>query len=203
MKELMPESQLPPPWYKQFWPWLIILLPASVVVAGVATLIIAIKHDDSLVHDDYYREGLAINRRLEQDQRAEALGVQAAIRLQTTLLQLQLTFAEQAFTEQDSPQWPAQLTLDFAHPTDHVRDFSLTLTHTGSGAYTGAATALPSVDKQSTHQQKWYLSLTGALADNSDNRWRLQGQLWTGEQIATATLQASTSACQPLILWPP
>ena len=199
MKELMPESQLPPPWYKQFWPWLIILLPASVVVAGVATLIIAIKHDDSLVRDDYYREGLAINRRLEQDQRAAALGVEAAIRLQTTLLQLQLSFAEQAFPEHDSPQWPGQLTLGFTHPTDHVRDFSLTLTHIGSGAYTGAATALSSADAQSTHQQKWYLSLTGAQADDSDSRWRLQGLLWTGEQIATATLPGQHQRCQPLI----
>ena len=32
------------PWYQQFWPWFLILLPASVVVAGLTTLVIANRH---------------------------------------------------------------------------------------------------------------------------------------------------------------
>ena len=43
------------PWYKQFWPWFIIALPASVVVASFYTLWLAISHPDPLVieQDDY------------------------------------------------------------------------------------------------------------------------------------------------------
>ena len=37
------------PWYKQFWPWFIIALPASAVVAGLYTLWIAMQTGDSLV----------------------------------------------------------------------------------------------------------------------------------------------------------
>ena len=58
------------PWYRQFWPWFLILLPASVVVAGLTTLYIANRHADDLVVDDYYKDGLAINRQLEKKQRA-------------------------------------------------------------------------------------------------------------------------------------
>jgi len=44
------------PWYKQFWPWFIIALPASVVVASFVTLWLAISNPDHLVvNDDEYR----------------------------------------------------------------------------------------------------------------------------------------------------
>ena len=41
-----------PPWYRQFWPWFIIALPASVVVASFFTLWLAISNPDQLVVDD-------------------------------------------------------------------------------------------------------------------------------------------------------
>ncbi|MCJ7590694.1 MAG: FixH family protein, partial [Woeseiaceae bacterium] len=37
------------PWYRQFWPWFIIALPASAVVAGLYTLWLAGQTTDSLV----------------------------------------------------------------------------------------------------------------------------------------------------------
>jgi len=40
------------PWYRQFWPWFIIALPASVVVASFVTLWLAISHPDHLVVDE-------------------------------------------------------------------------------------------------------------------------------------------------------
>lgn len=40
------------PWYKQFWPWFIIALPASVVVASFFTLWLAISNPDPLIVDD-------------------------------------------------------------------------------------------------------------------------------------------------------
>ena len=54
------------PWYRQFWPWFLIALPATVVVAGLTTWWIAAHKADSLVVDDYYKEGLAINRQLRK-----------------------------------------------------------------------------------------------------------------------------------------
>ena len=40
------------PWYRQFWPWFIIALPASVVIASFVTLWLAISNPDHLVVDD-------------------------------------------------------------------------------------------------------------------------------------------------------
>jgi len=45
------------PWYRQFWPWFIIALPASVVVASFVTLWLAISNPDHLViEDDEYQQ---------------------------------------------------------------------------------------------------------------------------------------------------
>ena len=55
-KQLQQNTKLAPgegvPWYKQFWPWFIIALPASVVVASFFTLWLAISNPDPLVVDD-------------------------------------------------------------------------------------------------------------------------------------------------------
>ena len=61
------------PWYREPWPWILMAGPAIVVVAGFATLAIAVKTDDGLVADDYYKQGLAINRVL----RARRAGARA------------------------------------------------------------------------------------------------------------------------------
>jgi len=51
----LPENYLP--WYRQFWPWFIIALPASVVVASFITLWLAISNPDPLVvNDDEYQQ---------------------------------------------------------------------------------------------------------------------------------------------------
>ena len=67
------------PWYRDRWPWLLILGPAIVVVAGIATLVIAVRSDDGLVADDYYKRGLAINQVLERVERAASLGLSANV----------------------------------------------------------------------------------------------------------------------------
>ena len=40
------------PWYRQFWPWFIIALPAAAVIAGFVTLWLAISRPDYLVVDE-------------------------------------------------------------------------------------------------------------------------------------------------------
>ena len=48
-------------------------------MSGIITIMLAIKSDDGLVVDDYYKQGLEINRKLERDQRAKELGLRVAI----------------------------------------------------------------------------------------------------------------------------
>lgn len=75
------QTEKPIAWYKQFWPWVIIFFPASAVVAGLITVVIAFQHEDTLVKDNWYKEGLAINQKLDKQKQAKALGVHAQITL--------------------------------------------------------------------------------------------------------------------------
>lgn len=53
------------PWWKFGHVWLVISGPAVVVVAGFVTLYIAWRIPDPVVADDYYRQGIDINKTLE------------------------------------------------------------------------------------------------------------------------------------------
>ncbi len=53
-----------PRWYRQRWPWLLIAGPAIVVVASLTSAWLAVVTDDGVVADDYYKQGLLINRKL-------------------------------------------------------------------------------------------------------------------------------------------
>ena len=45
------------PWYSQFWPWFIIALPVSAVIASFISLWLAVSNPDQLVvTDDEYRK---------------------------------------------------------------------------------------------------------------------------------------------------
>ena len=53
------------PWWKFGHVWLVISGPVIVIVAGFATLYIAVRIPDPEVSDDYYRQGLEINKTLQ------------------------------------------------------------------------------------------------------------------------------------------
>ncbi|MEH6558694.1 MAG: FixH family protein [Oceanicoccus sp.] len=147
------------PWYKQFWPWFIIALPASVVVAGLITVYIAFDNADSLVVDDYYKQGLGINRTLHQDAVATKLGIKAGVTIDSLVgevrIILQGNFAEQ----------PRTLLLQWIHPTSKDRDFSLELNRTPNNDYLGQL--ITSVDG------RWYVQLSA----DSPEAWRLKNEV--------------------------
>jgi hypothetical protein len=72
----------PQPWYRQRWPWFLISLPATAVVAGFITLYLAVRSDDGVVAEDYYTKGLAINQVLDRQERAKQLGLSADLQQQ-------------------------------------------------------------------------------------------------------------------------
>ena len=108
------------PWYRQFWPWFLMALPATVVVAGIGTVILAVRTPLSLVEDDYYKEGLAINQNLSSRSYAESMGLQAEIRIWPGLLQVDMN--------QPGSQ---QLELQLIHATDSSLDREFVLGQLG------------------------------------------------------------------------
>jgi hypothetical protein len=143
------------PWYRQFWPWFLILLPASVVVAGITTLVIANRHADDLVVDEYYKDGLAINRQLEKKQRADASGISATLQFQDDSVDVFTTGQVEATT----------LALLLSHPLESDRDFKMMLVRVAPGHYRGN---LPAPVAPRWH---WTLELPQAEG------WRLDGSV--------------------------
>ena len=146
------------PWYREPWPWFLMSLPATAVVAGLTTAWLAFKTADGLVVGDYYKAGLAINQTLARDDAARALALTATLKSEDGALTLTLLGRLQAY--------PDQLGLTLAHPTRQGLDQTLALNHAGGGHYRTALPALPA--------GKWHAQ----LADTAST-WRLSGVLYT------------------------
>ncbi len=146
------------PWYKQFWPWFLIALPGAVVIASIATIIIATRNPDSVVVDDYYKAGLAINRDLSREQRADRLNIRGIMRLDQDNkgVRIIINAADQAR--------PQKLQLHILHPTLSDRDQSITLLRADESAYNGSITPL----KPGT----WNIIL-----ESNSPSWRIQRRL--------------------------
>ena len=52
LKNTQPQPGQDVPWFRQFWPWFIIALPAAAVIASFFTLWLAISRPDHLVVDE-------------------------------------------------------------------------------------------------------------------------------------------------------
>lgn len=116
------------PWYKQGWPWALITIPLLTIIACGVTIYIAFSTDDSLVKDNYYKEGLAINQSIERIELAQSISAIATIEIdkQANLIHLNL---------QSSQTSPDKLVLNFSHPTLESKDRSFELEFLSGGDY--------------------------------------------------------------------
>lgn len=120
------------PWYRQFWPWFIMALPAASVIAGLGLVFVAINGQDSLVRDDWYKDGKSINLDMARDTRAKALGLSADIHIDTVTGDIHVLLQSKPHTIQ-----PAQLTLGIFHATLGRLDQTLILKKHDDGRYRG------------------------------------------------------------------
>jgi uncharacterized protein len=58
-------AQKNPPWWQFGHVWLVIAGPAVVVVASFMTLYLAVTRPDPVISEDYYRQGININKTLK------------------------------------------------------------------------------------------------------------------------------------------
>ena len=154
------------PWYQQFWPWFLIALPGSVVIAGFATLYIANKHSDDLVVDEYYKNGLAINRQIAKQQRAADMGLSATLIIDASTITVRTT----------GPITSPVLNLSLSHPLESDADFELPLSRVASGEYRAPL--------QYAVAPNWHWILESSQSSD----WRLDGSL-----VASDFLQLSAA----------
>jgi hypothetical protein len=159
------------PWYREPWPWLLMAGPAIVIVAGIVTAWLAVTSSDGLVTEDYYKQGLAAGETLARSRHAEALGLQAGLRLTAEGVQVRLNGNGQV-------PMPDALTVMLSHPTRAGLDQQSRLRRDGE-VYAGAM-HLPA----SGH---WLI-----LIEDEARTWRLMGSVML--PAATETVIGGTAA---------
>lgn len=115
------------PWYKQFWPWFLICIPLSSLIVGSQVIRIATDGTNSLVVDDYYKEGKTINARLDKIENAQKLNITTSLYIEQGAIALEFLSGK--------PTTGEALKLEFFHVTQEFKDFSVLLTSDASGIY--------------------------------------------------------------------
>jgi len=124
------------PWYREPWPWLLMAGPGTVVVAGIATAWIAFSGADGLVADDYYKQGLSINRTLAREAQATSLGLAG---------ELVVADGSVRVTLRSSQPLPDRISLRFAHPARAAEDRVVFLARRTESLYEAPVPALAAV----------------------------------------------------------
>jgi hypothetical protein len=113
------------PWYRQPWPWILAAGPFIVVIAAFYTAWLAVKSNDGLVTDDYYKKGLSVNQTIARSEQATKMGLVAGVRIAGGSLSVSLRTADKDFV------MPPTLVLTISHPTRAGLDQSRVLVRVG------------------------------------------------------------------------
>ncbi|MES2016901.1 MAG: FixH family protein [Pseudomonadota bacterium] len=164
------------PWYAQRWPWLLMLGPALVIVAGAITGYLAYTRQDAMVVDDYYKKGKAINQDLRRDRVASAmhLSFAADYDAKAGVLRGDVSSFGRALAE------PLHITL--AHSTLPEKDLAFEARPDAQGHF---EVALPMLE-----QARWQLGVEGARRD-----WRLASE-WRWPAQRSVKIDADLAAPQ-------
>jgi len=167
------------PWYRQFWFWFVFGPLIFIIIMCGFTVSIALKGADDVIIDNYYKEGRMINQALEQDKRAQALGLSGNLSFDRTSGEVLLSIAN---VPADATLMPEQLLLMMGHPVKAAKDQLITLTAIAPGKYRGELLAEP--------DYAWYLTLYPVkdLALRNEAPWTLSGEI--NFRVANTTLLA-------------
>lgn len=159
-------------WYKEPWPWILMSGPAVVIVAGVITLMLASASENALVVDNYYKEGLSINRRLQAEREASAHHYIAHLHIAPNgQLEMEL---------EGDPFSGSGMRVQFVHPTSVRYDREMRLERNLSGIWIGTDARFLK------RAPRWSVILTDGA-----QTWRLNGA-WRPAVTPTLTLTAGT-----------
>ncbi|GJM05259.1 MAG: hypothetical protein DHS20C09_12500 [marine bacterium B5-7] len=145
------------PWFKEYYVWLIIFFPLLAIIGGIITSIIAIKSDDGLVVDDYYKQGLEINRTLERDRAASNYQLDADINIinKQDIILIELKAGSNF-------KFPPGIRVSFLNATRSGLDKTINLLLTENNVYRG--------DLSKLSPGKWYAHI-------EYNDWRLTKEI--------------------------
>lgn len=180
-REYMNETtdEIVKPWYRQFWFWFVFSPLIYIIIMCSVTVTIALKGADDVIIDNYYKEGRMINQALEQDKRAQELGLSGELRFDRASGEVILSIAN---VPSDTALMPEQLLLMMGHPVKAAKDQLIALTAIAPGKYRGELLAEP--------DYSWYLTLYPVkdIALRKEAPWTLSGEI--NFRVADKTLLA-------------
>jgi hypothetical protein len=153
-------------WYRHFWPWVLIALPAAAIAGSLLSAALAGRHADSLVTDDWYREGKGINRILARDRAARRLSISAELRIEERSGEVAVELEGEAIETLET------LSLALSHPTLASQDHQIPLRRLeNSSVFRGRLPPFLS--------GRWYATLTPHLPSSSavSEPWRLREEI--------------------------
>lgn len=162
------------PWYAHRWPWLLMLGPAVVIVAGGFTVWLAVTRPDALVVDDYYKQGQAINQDLRRDAQAAHLKMQLHLNYNPAAGKLIGIIEAGAGTTARAIQ------LHLIHPTLPEKDMAFKAQTNGAGQF-----EIPLPMLEIAH---WQIAV-----EDQQHSWRLAGT-WAWPQQQKIELNADTES---------
>ncbi|QNM98021.1 FixH family protein [Chitinimonas koreensis] len=155
----------PNAWYRQPVIWLFLTLLIVTVAACFALIGVAIRSDDGLVADDYYKRGNEIGLEIHRDRQAVALGLSAQLLVGDDGKSVRVLLMP--------PSAEAKtVVLRLAHPTRAGLDRVLTL-HPAADDMLVAALDAP------LPEQRWLVQI-----EDGQNSWRLRGESRLGPGAA-------------------
>jgi hypothetical protein len=161
-----PEAGLP--WYRFFWPWFIVILLTSSVVAALATVVFAVRNQDSLVDDRYNQARNAINQRLAAEANAERLGIRATLTIDELTGEVHVTL------DGDLQPIPEHLKLELSHATQELHDAAVMLAKTGANRFYGQLQTAPTGRYYARLRPS---DLPDPARDDATEQWRLQHEI--------------------------
>ena len=155
------------PWFRQPWPWLLMVMPVTSLILGVVMVYLAITTDDGLVVDDYYRQGRVIDQTIARSKHAAELGLVAEMRVGAEDVRIDLG-------ARDGVPLPQELVLTIAHPTRAGFDQVIRLDGEG-GRYAGRVAPLAI--------GRWLIQI-----EDSERAWRLRGEVTLPDETRVTIL---------------
>jgi len=114
------------PWYREIWPWALMLPPLLSVIGGVTMIVLATRTPSALVVEDYARIEELTAARFALDRAAAELGLEATLSFAAEPARVEVALAAAADVER-----PRALLLHLRHATNPAEDHDVRLVRFG------------------------------------------------------------------------
>jgi len=160
-------------WYKEPWLLLVVGGPAVVVCASIFTGILAYTGSDKVVAEDYYKQGLMINKDIQRDARAREMKLAANLQLDMSNAKIRVALSGQG-------NFPDSIQMSLANASESGNSVNeiirrLPLQQIAPGIYEGDSKLVSQISNNS-------VKLFHVKLETTD--WRLTGDWYEPEQKA-------------------